>query len=148
MATRPTLEGVAALTKQLIALGRLDDGKVLKGAVRAGMAPVLKRAKATIPVGSVWHRLAAAYGKLLVNAGFAQSSLRLITTINSEGNVASALLGVKKAAFYILNFVELGTRYQSPQPWIRRALFDTRNEAETGLHSYLESAVLKAAATK
>lgn len=148
MATRPTLDGVAALTRQLIALGKLDDGKALKAAVKAGMQPVYKRARATIPVGSIPHRLAAAYGKQLVNSGFAQQSLRTISTINAQKNIASCVLGVRKAAFYILNFVELGTRYQRAQPWIRRALFDGRSDGEEALRASLQKAVLKAAATK
>jgi HK97 gp10 family phage protein len=145
MSARPTLEGVVELTKQLIALGKLDDGKALRGAIRAGMQPAYKRAKAYIPVGSMPHRLAPAYGRLLVNVGYAKSALRTITTINAQKNVASCLLGVRKAAFYILNFVELGTRYQPPQPWIRRALNDGRNDGEEAIRAYLQKAVLKAA---
>jgi HK97 gp10 family phage protein len=148
MATRPTLDGVAQLTRQLIALGKLDDGKVLRGAVKAGIQPAYKRAKATIPVGSVPHRLAAAYGKQLVNSGFAQQSLRTISTINAQKNVASALLGVRKSAFYILNFVELGTRYQRAQPFLRPAFYNARSDMEAALREYLQKAVLKAAATK
>jgi HK97 gp10 family phage protein len=148
MATRPTLEGVAQLTRQLISLGKLDDGKALKAAVKAGIQPAYKRAKATIPVGSVPHRLAAAYGKQLVNSGFAQQSLRTITTINAEKNIASALLGVRKNAFYILNFVELGTRYQRAQPFLRPAFFNSRDDMELALRASLQKAVLKAAATK
>lgn len=148
MATRPTLDGVAQLTRQLIALGKLDDGKALRGSVKAGIQPAYKRARASIPVGSVPHRLAAAYGKQLVNSGFARQSLRTITTINAQKNIASALLGVRKNAFYILNFVELGTRYQRAQPWIRPAFFNSRADMETALKSYLQKAVLKAAATQ
>lgn len=144
MATRSTLEGVAELTKQLIALGKLDDGKALRGAIKAGMQPAYKRAQAYIPVGSIPHRLAPAYGRLLVNSGFAKSALRTITTINAQKNIASAVMGVRKAAFYILNFVELGTRYQSPQPWIRRALNDGRSEGEEAIRAYLQKAVMKA----
>jgi hypothetical protein len=32
-----------------------------------------------------------------------------------------------------LNFVELGTRYQKPQPWIRKSLLQARDEAELAL---------------
>lgn len=148
MATRPTLDGVAQLTRQLIALGKLDDGKALKAAVKASIQPAYKRALATIPVGSVPHRTAKKYGNQLVNSGFAKQSLRTISTINAQKNVASALLSVRKPAFYAINFVELGTRYQRAQPWLRPAFFSARSDGEDALRASLQKSVLKAAATK
>lgn len=145
--TRSTLEGVAQLTRQLIALGKLDDGKALRSAIRAGMSPALKRAKAYIPVGVAPHRLAPAYGKLLVNLGYAKQSLRLITTINDQKNIASAIMGVRKSAFYAVNFVERGTRYQPAQHWLTRSFGDSRGDGEEAIRKNLQKAVLKAAAT-
>lgn len=144
MATRSSLEGVAALTKQLIALQKLDDGKVLKSAVKAGINEALKKAREYVPVGTVPHRT---YQGLLVAPGFAKSQLRTIATINSAKNVASGLLGVRKAAYYILQYVEFGTRFQRAQPFIRRALMDAREDAESKLRGVLQKAVDKAART-
>ena len=144
MAASATLEGVAALTKRLEALGKLEDGKALRASVRAGINQAYKRAKEIIPVGTVPHRT---YTGLLVNSGFAKSQLRSITTINADKTVASGILGVRKQAFYILQYVELGTRKQKAQPWIRRALLESRDDAETALRASLEKAVLKAAKT-
>lgn len=139
-----TLDGVAALTKQLDALGKLEDGKALRAAVRAGINEALKVAKTIIPVGTEPHRT---YQGLLVNAGFARASLRIIATINAEKNIASGILGVRKAAYYALQYVELGTRYQKAQPWIRRALLEARDDAETKLRESLQKSVIKAAKT-
>jgi HK97 gp10 family phage protein len=144
MATRSSLEGVAALTKQLIALQKLDDGKVLKSAVKAGINEALKKAQEYVPVGTVPHRT---YQGLLVAPGFAKSQLRTIATINAAKNVASGLLGVRKAAYYILQYVEFGTRFQRAQPFIRRALMDAREDAEAKLRGVLQKAVDKAART-
>lgn len=146
-ATRSSLEGVAQLTRQLIALGKLDDGKVLRGAVAAGMAPAKKRFLATMAVGTEPHRLSATYGKLLVAPGYAHQHVKLITTINGQKNIASAVLGVTKEAFYIVNFVELGTRYQAAQPQLRRALSESRSDGEEALRDYFGRAVEKAAKT-
>jgi HK97 gp10 family phage protein len=147
MAARSNLEGVAELTRQLIALGKLENGAALKLAVRAGMKPVLAAAKANIPVGTEPHRLAAAYGKLLVAPGFAQSQLAIGVSINAAKNIASATVGDRSRAFYS-KFAELGTRYRQATPWLRRALTDNREAAENALRDALRRAVLRAAATK
>jgi HK97 gp10 family phage protein len=140
----PSLEGVAQLTRQLQALGKLDDGKALRRAVGAGIKPALRIAQSIIPVGTEPHRT---YQGLLVAPGFAKTQLRTITTINAAKNIASGILGVRKAAFYILQYVELGTRFQRAQPWIRRALLEGRDDGEAALRASLQKDVLKAAKT-
>jgi len=144
-ATRSTLEGVAALTKQLIALGKLDDGKALKMAVRAAMKPALARAKANIPVGTEPHRLRSG---LLVAPGYAQSTLKIGVTINGDKNIASAVMSTGKGAYYAVKFVEFGTRKQAANPWFRRAFYDSRNDAEQALKDSLQRAVDRAAKTR
>lgn len=144
MAASSTLEGVAALTRQLQALGKLEDGKALKSAVKAGIAPALKRAREIVPVGTKPFRT---YQGLLVNAGFLKTQLRTISTINSEHNIASGILGVSKAGYYGVKFLEMGTRKMRAQPWIRRALLESRDECEEAFKASLEKAVLKAAKT-
>jgi HK97 gp10 family phage protein len=144
MATRSTLEGVAALTRQLEALGKLDDGKALKRAVAAGIQPAKRAAQATIPVGTKPHRLKSG---LLVAPGFAKTQIRTRTSINAAKNVASAVLGVTGDAFYAVQFVEMGTIKMRAQPWLRPALAAGRDEGEAALRASLEKDVLKAAAT-
>lgn len=141
------MKGVAQLTRQLIALGSLDDGKVLRSAVRTGINAAKNRAQARIPVGTEAHRLSIGYGKQLVAPGYAKSTLRVITTINDQKNIASALLSTRKAAFYATQFVELGTRYQHAQPWLRPAFFESRTDMEDGIKITLQKAIEKAAKT-
>jgi HK97 gp10 family phage protein len=145
MAFYNPLEGVAALTKQLKALGSLDDGKALKRCVKAGINVALEQAIATCPVGTDLHRLAIR--KRLRGPGFAKASLRTIATINGTKDIASGLLGVRKAAFYVLQYVELGTRYQRAQPFLRNALLSTRDRVEEALKTSLANDVEKAAKT-
>jgi HK97 gp10 family phage protein len=140
-----TLEGVAQLTRQLEALGSLEDGKALRRAVKAGIKPALLRAQQIIPVGTAPHRLT---NKLLVNAGYAKANLRTISTINGAKNVASGILGVRKLAFYALQFVELGTRKMAAIPWIRRALLESRDDCEVALKESIAASVEKAAKTQ
>jgi HK97 gp10 family phage protein len=139
--TRKGLEGVGELSKQLDALGKLDDGKAIRAAVRAGMKPAFKAAQQNIPVGTVAHRT---YKGRLVGPGFAKRSLVIVTTLSKDGQKASAILGVKAEAFYAIQFVEMGTSQMAAQPWLRPAFYSTREEQESALALALQKAVLKA----
>lgn len=139
--TRHTLEGVADLTKQLEALGKLGDGKALRSAVRNGIKPAFDRAQQLIPVGTEPHRT---YRGLLVAPGFAETQIRRATTLNAEKNIASAVLTTTKEGYYAVNFVEVGTRYQQAQPWLRRGFSETRDQCEEKLRASLQKSVLRA----
>jgi hypothetical protein len=142
MAASSTLEGVAELTRQLQALGKLEDGLALKRACKAGIKPALLRAQELIAVGTIPFRT---YDGLLVAPGFAKLSLRTISTINSAKNVASGILGVRQRAYYATQFLELGTRKMAAQPWLRRSLLETRDACEEAFRANLLKSVLKAA---
>ncbi|HEY4970955.1 MAG TPA: HK97-gp10 family putative phage morphogenesis protein [Steroidobacteraceae bacterium] len=133
---------MAALTKQLNQLSSLDEGRALRLAVKAGIKPALIHAQALIPVGTQPHRLS---NGLLVNYGYAKAALRTISTINGAKNIASGILGVRKLAFYALQFIELGTRKMPAQPWIRRALLEARPECEEAFKAAIARAVERAA---
>jgi HK97 gp10 family phage protein len=142
--TRDGLQGVADLTRKLQALGKLDDGKALRRCVLAGIKPAKALAIAYIPVGTEPHRLR---NGLLVAPGFAKTQIKTKTTINAQKNIASAVLGVTGDAYYAVQFVEMGTRKQRAQPWLRRALTDGRSDGEAALRASLQKDVLKAAAS-
>jgi hypothetical protein len=138
------IEGLALLTKQLNALASLEEGQALKRAVKAGIKQALLRAQQIVPVGTRPHRT---YKGLLVAPGFARDSLRTISTINPEKNIASGILGVRKEAFYILQFIELGTRFYPGEPWIRRALEEARSDCEAEFVASIARSIERAAAT-
>lgn len=147
MASSSALEGVGDLTRQLIALQKLDDGKVLRSAVRAGINVAYQEMLKRIPVGKEAHRLsksgAAGIGQL-VAGGYAKLNLKSITTINSQKNVASGITSVKKKAFYAIQFVDRGTRYQRPQKWFVPSFTDKRLQEEDAIRDVLLTAVLRA----
>jgi HK97 gp10 family phage protein len=143
-ATRFQLEGLSLLTKQLNALASLEEGQALKRAVKAGIKQALIRAQQIIPVGHAPHRT---YKGLLVAPGFARDSLRTISTINPAKNIASGILGVRKQAYYIAQFIELGTRFVPAQPWIRRALAEARSDCEAEFVASIARSVERAAKT-
>jgi HK97 gp10 family phage protein len=142
---RSTLEGVAALTKQLNELSSLEEGRALRNAVRAGMKPALAQARITAPVGSEPHRLK---NGLLVAPGYARGTVRVITTINAAKNIASAIMSTRALAFYEAVFVELGTHKMPAQPWLRRSLLETRAAGEAAFKDSIARAVARAAAKR
>lgn len=138
------LEGVAALTKQLDALGKLDDGKALRAAVREAAKPAVEKAKALIPEGVDAHRT---YKGRLVAPGFAKRNIRAVTTLSKDKQKASAIIGVRREAFYAVQFVEIGTSKMAAEPWLRPALDSTQAQCEQRLADSLKTAVDKAART-
>lgn len=100
------------LSDDFLAVYRKMDGltaavgvKVIRAALRRTVRPVLNKLKAAAPVGSVGHRT---YRKRLVNPGFTKRSVRYLTTINRAEGVVSAVMGVRKEAFYGLQFFDQG----------------------------------------
>ena len=138
--TRKGLEGVAQLTRQLNALQKLEDGKAIRAAVKAGMTPVYKAAQQKIPVGTVAHRT---FKGRLVAPGFAKRSLQLVTTLSSDKQKATAIIGVRGEAFYAIQFVEMGTSKMAAQPWLRPAFYDTREEQESAVATSLRNTIDK-----
>lgn len=140
------LEGVAALIRKLDALGKLEDGKALRAAVRAGIKPAEVKAKALIPE-NVDKQLHRTYKGRLVAPGFARRSIRSITKLDKSKQKASAALGVRKEAFYAVQFVERGTARHAAQRWLQPAFESTQREQQQALADSLRKSVLKAAKT-
>lgn len=128
------LQGVAQLTKQLQQLGAAFTVPVLRSAVRAGIQPAKKQAIAMAPAGSVAHRT---YKGRLVAPGFGKRSIRVVTKVNADKTTVSAALGVRREAFYMVNFVERGTSKMPAQPWLRPAMKSTQSEQEAAFAAQL-----------
>lgn len=136
------LEGVADLTKQLDALGKLEDGKALRRGVAAGGRVVVARAKALIPKGVDAHRT---YKGRLVAPGFASRSIRSVTSLSKDKQKATVKIGVRNEAFYAVNFVEIGTSKMPRQPWLRPAFQSTLDAQQKALADSLRKSILQAA---
>jgi HK97 gp10 family phage protein len=134
------LEGVAELDRLLALLPQAVQPKVLRKAVRAGIRPAEKRAKATVPVGTVAHRTRK--GRL-VPPGFAKRSIRVVTKADRTGQKVSAALGVRRDAFYAVQFVERGTSRHPARPWLRRAFDETVEAQQKALADKLRAEILK-----
>lgn len=131
------LQGVAELTAKLNALGVEVAGKNLRGAARAAMKIAFQRAQSTIPQADMGHyiytRKRDASKKRFVWPGFALRSLRLLSTVDKKTGAARAVLGVRKDAFYAVQFVEFGTSRAPAQPWLRNALENTQSQVLAAL---------------
>lgn len=110
------LDGFRALDKQLAELADPKaTGSVLRSGAGYAMRRVAKQAKAEAPVGRAAHRT---YKGRLVAPGFAARSVRVVTKLSRDKQKVSAVLGVRKEAFYALQFIELGTSHVPAKPWL------------------------------
>jgi hypothetical protein len=134
------LEGVAELSKTLGMLGAAVSGRVLRATVKEAMFIVYQKALGRIPISGgvrpsrsgvkyvtatfdtagkprMSHRLSYPKGKE-VDSGWAQQNLRLKTWVSRDKTVATAMIGVGPEAFYVLQFIELGTSRYPAAPWL------------------------------
>jgi HK97 gp10 family phage protein len=139
------LFGAGHLARQLQALGQLENGKALTSSVREGIKPATSKARALVPIGLVPH---LTYLGRLVVPGFSKRSIRVRVTLSRDKQSASALLGVLPEAFYVVQWVELGTSRMEAQPWLRPAFESTLSQQEEGLAVGLAKFIERAAASK
>lgn len=140
-AVSKALLGIAELNKKLNDLADpKENGKVLRQSVGAAMRVVMKEARTRIPVGTQEHKT---YKGRLVGPGFASRSLRVSTSFR-EG-VASARLGVRREAFYAVQFIELGTSKIPRQPWLVPSLEAKQDEAVYALADAMRKRIEKIA---
>lgn len=130
--------------RRLQALGKLEDGHALRLAVRAGIKPAQARVTALIPEGVDAHRT---YKGRLVAPGFAKRNIRAITVLSKDKQACKALLGVRKEAFYAVEFVERGTSKMGAKPWLRPGFEQTLDAQTSAVAASLQKSVEKAAKT-
>lgn len=138
------LEGVAELSRQLRELGAAFSIPILRAAVRAGIKPAKDRWAQTIWKGNTAHRT---YKGRLVAPGFSSRQIRVVTKAEEGGTRVSAALGVRKEAFYAVQFIEreLGNSKHAAQPSLRAAMSSTQQEQQTALAAKLRDRIDKIA---
>lgn len=132
------LYGAAELSKKLAELGAGVQGKYLRQVVREAIKPALRQAEATIPVGDKPHRT---YKTKLVPPGYAKMSLRLKTWVSRDKAAATAMIGVLPDAFYVLQFIELGTSKFPAAPWLTPAFEATVSPMTSGVAGALRKRI-------
>lgn len=121
------IEGLESLQRQIMELGSLDGGKVLRSATLLATTPVLREARRRIPVNDRDY-LAKTYTGRAVTPGFAKRNIKRKGSISRSKDRANAVVGVDSEAYYAVNFVELGTSKQAKQPWLEPAFRATQRE--------------------
>lgn len=124
------VEGIAELSKKLEELASpKQQAATLRASVREPMKIVMDKALGLLskisPGKTPLHRT---YLGRLVSAGFASRSVRMIVRMDKAKTMAAAVLGVRKEAFYVLQFFELGTSTIPRQPWLMPAFYQSANE--------------------
>lgn len=141
------LLGVAELSRKLTRLGTpREQGKALKDSVAKPMQKVARLARANLarlsPGKAPFHRT---YLGRIVSAGFASRNVIVRTSLNRSKTAAFSKLGVRKEAFYAINFLELGTATIGRQPWLVPAFESQKSAALSNLTAQLRQSVLKLA---
>lgn len=136
------VEGLADLSRQLEQLEDAARGKALRGAALSASLPTFRAAQAGIPKGKVPHKT---YKGRLVAPGFASRNIRRVTRLSRDGGTASVLIGVRREAFYAVQFLERGTSKMAAQPWLVPAYNSTYRQVTNRLAVELEKRIKKAA---
>ena len=119
------VKGAKELDLKLAELGKAVEDKLIRAAVREALKPAFEMARNNIPRGDRLHRT---YKGMLVTPGFAARSLRRVVGKPQDGKIRAAL-GVAKEAYYALQFLEMGTIFIRPRPWLRPAFESTKGDA-------------------
>lgn len=143
MAEPFAVEGTADLIKQLRNIGGLDNGKALRNSVLAGMSAARAEARNRIPVGTRRHKT---YTGRYVSPGFARKSLRIITQLSPDKQKATAMLGVRKEAYYVVQFIEIGTSKYAAHPWLRPSFYSSQDRQLDNVKISLQSSITALAA--
>lgn len=132
--------GIAELAAKLADLGKLDEGRGLRAAVRNGVKPIFTQAKANIPKSP---EAVKTYKGRLVGPGFASRNIRTITQVKLDQGYARGSVGVRNEAHYAVDFVERGTKKQKPQHWLTEASEQTKNEQLDAVAASLQKSITK-----
>lgn len=115
--------GLRELNRALKELDPRKQVNAIRAATRAGLKPTLVVARQLAPQGTRSHRT---YKGRLVAPGFLSRNINVSTRVSRDRTRAWSTIGTTKEAYYGRQFVEIGTRYSAPQPWLLPAYESTR----------------------
>lgn len=151
MATGFKVAGLKELDKKLHELSDpKDQARVLRAAGRVAMnKTVLQKARANIAAISPGKaQLHKTYKGRLVSAGFASRSLTTRVMLSRDKTTMYASLGVKKEAFYALQFFELGTALIPKKPWLVPAMESSQSQLVAQFAETMRERIMRIARKK
>lgn len=130
------LRGFRELSAALQQLAPATGGSVLRAAARRAMKPVLDTAVNTMPEASPPYpqegrKAVQPYPRKthkgrLVAPGFARRNMRIATSLSRDKTRVLAMVGPRGEAFYVTQFIEVGTSRHRRQPFLEPALRNNR----------------------
>jgi len=117
------LEGFADLKRKLEQLESKAEGRIISRATSYAMTPVAATARNKAPVGKRMHKT---YKGRIVAPGFLKRGIRKSTTFRRNAGYAITRVGARREAFYGPLFVDLGTRWQKRNPFLRTSMLVNR----------------------
>jgi hypothetical protein len=144
------VDGLVELGKKLERMETETAVKVLRNSLRTAMRPAVNAAREQAPVGTEAHRLHRTYGGSIVAPGFGRRAIRLVT-FKSKGKdsgsgVAAAILGVRRAAFYLVQFWKYPPYgITGRRDWLGESFKQSAPEVATRFRKALATRIIKAA---
>ncbi len=145
------LRGFRELSAALKALAPATGGSVLRTAARRAMIPVLNTAVATMPQGNPPYpqegrKAVQPYPKKthkgkLTAPGFASRNMRIATSLSRDKTRVRAMVGPRSEAFYVTQFLEVGTSSHRRTPFLVPALEQNQQLVISTLRTELRKAM-------
>jgi HK97 gp10 family phage protein len=124
------ISGHRELFQKLNLMARAPAGAALRKAAMAAMLPAQKAAQAAAPVGAPPYDYGGrkvdpypkrTYKGRLTVPGYARRNVIRRAFLGKDKDYVKVSLGVRKEAFYAVQFIELGTSRIPKRPWLEPA---------------------------
>lgn len=154
------IRGYRELSKQLSAMGAAVGGSALKSAAFTAMKPAQQAAEAAAPRANPPYGPYATrttpldpypkktYKGRRVAPGFTSRSIGVKATLSRARDFVKVMLGVKREAFYAVQFLELGTSKIPKRPWLEPAFRGSISAVDSRFQERLRALIDRAAKKK
>lgn len=152
-----SISGYKELSAQLTALGAAAGGSALRSAASFAMKPAQRAAEAAAPeanppYGPYETRKTPldpypkkTYKGRAVAPGFTRRSIVVRSWLARSRDLVRVMLGVRKEAFYAVQFLELGTSKIPKRPWLEPAFRGALQHVDAALQQRLRQLIDRAA---
>ena len=119
------VEGLQALEAELLALGPKIGGRALQGALTAAALPIVKEARAKVPLAHDAYRL---HGGWMAAPGWLRQQIVRKKVRHSKHSAQTLVTFRDQQQAYFWRFVEFGTSKMDMRPFMRPA-FESAKQA-------------------
>ncbi len=119
------VEGLQALEAELLALGPKIGGRALQGALTAAALPIVKEARAKVPLAHDAYRL---HGGGMATPGWLRQQIVRKKVRHSKHSAQTLVTFRDQQQAYFWRFIEFGTSKMDMRPFMRPA-FESAKQA-------------------